>query len=327
MSKVFGAVQRDTFPDKRQTLLLMNVLRNTVTTPGMQLPLVHTTFLVHCASIVRKPDHALYTAVNNFLLARPALNLGRVPMFLDTFLQTDPRKIAAHRIWELQILHTAITSSSASEYRIWKKSSALETLFAEHDNPTCDRVSGSLVEDIAERILSRWPPASSSTASLNPGYVNCLMMVLRWLTRAQRQKDEGDRCSDSYAEAVVSLTNRNSAVVQVLSSALLEAGSLMIQCGRVAHGLTVLKAVSDVIPAVFQPPQFVKMLEDVLSNFIDTNNVPMAKLTVEIICSLVPPEQDKPPMLDSLLHRVEEELHDDESLSETINGWITPNSL
>jgi len=301
----------------------MNVLRNTVTTPGMQLPLVHTSFLVRCASIMRKPDHSLYTAVNNFLLAKPSLYLGEVPMFIDCFLQTDPKKITAQRMWELQMLHTAIRTSSAGDNRIWKKSSVFGTIFAEHDNPVCDHVSHDLIENIAERILTRWTPAPFCKSLPHPALVNCIATVIRWLVRIQSQQNENTQCSESFADTMVSLSMRNSAMVQVLSPELISAGSLMINSGFVDQGLTVLKAVSDVVPAVFQSSQFVSMLERVMQAAVDANNIQQAEKVAAIITSLVPPDQERPPLLESLLRRIVEGVSN-QPLCDSIMAWMTP---
>lgn len=350
LAKVVRAVQRATFPDKRQTLLLLTVLRNSVAAPGVRLPLTATAFLVRAASVLRRPDHALYAAVSRFLLARPALALGRVPMFLDCFLQTDPRRIAAHRVWLLRVLAAAAAAPSAApELRVWQASRVLDTLCAEHANPACDRVSRALVETTVARVLAHWArPPSRPRAAL-------CAALLRWLTSIQHVPEgpvpelelettrdemetgtmemtdtsgESDEavavavCSDTYAQAVVALATRDAAVAQMVAPDLVAAAAVLLRARRTAQGLAVLGAVAAVAPPIWQPPARVALLGTVLARAVAADDVATAARTAAALCALVPPEQPRPAALDALLRRVTGVLPRDAQTRCDIARWL-----
>lgn len=329
LAKLLGAVQRATFPDKRQTLLLLGVLRNSVAAPGMRLPLAATAFLVRAASVLRRPDHALYMAVSRYLLARPALALGRVPMFVDCLLQTDPRRIAAHRVWELRVLAAAVAPAAAAELRTWHAARVLDTLCAEHANPACDRVSRTLIEAVVARVLVCWarPPSAPRAA--------VCAALLRWFTSVQQQEHHQQQeeeqeqeeqatvvCSDVYAGAVVALATGDAAVAQMVAPELVEAAAVLLRAGRTAQGLAVLGAVAAVVPPMWQPPAFVALLADVLARAVDANDVAAAQHTAAAVCALVPPEQARPAAFDALLRRVADVLPREEQTRHDIAVWL-----
>ena len=368
LARVYGAVQRSAFADRRETLLLLNVLRNSVGAAGARLPLTATAFLVRCASVLRRPDHALYTAVSRYLLARPALALGRVPMYPDALLQTDPRRVAAHRVWLLRSLAaTAAAPSAAQELRVWHAARLLDALCAEHANPACDRASRALVETVVARVLAHWAhPPTAPRAAL-------CAQLLRWLTSVQPaaveipvgnqlvcetsgsdclcdgSKDgdgdtdghawdctsggggsynfvsnssngynnfgnivgnstEGNGCSETFAEAVISLATRDSAMAQRVAPDLVAAAAVLLRAGRTAQGLAVLGAVAAVAPPLWQPPGVVALLAAVLARAVAANDVAAAQQAAAALCALVPPEQARPPALSTLLRRVAEAL-------------------
>ena len=66
-------------------LLLLNCPRDSIEDPSVPLPGVVAAFAAEALGVVRKPTHALYPAVNAFLLQRPLLDLGDAPMFMELF--------------------------------------------------------------------------------------------------------------------------------------------------------------------------------------------------------------------------------------------------
>ncbi|TYZ65377.1 hypothetical protein PybrP1_008749 [[Pythium] brassicae (nom. inval.)] len=96
------------FKAGRQVHLLLESFRNAVEAPLATVPSVVTVFLNDAVSIVCRPVHAMYPHVNHFLLARPAIDLGDVPMFYSLFNSRAPLTYKQERSWLLHTLRRGV---------------------------------------------------------------------------------------------------------------------------------------------------------------------------------------------------------------------------
>ncbi|RLN13947.1 hypothetical protein BBJ28_00010525, partial [Nothophytophthora sp. Chile5] len=96
------------FKAGRQVHLLLDVFRRAVEHPLQQVSSVVTVFLNDVLSVLTRPAHVLYPQVNHFLLARPALDLGDVPMFYSLFNSRAPLTFRQERSWLLHALRRGV---------------------------------------------------------------------------------------------------------------------------------------------------------------------------------------------------------------------------
>ncbi|DAZ99402.1 TPA: hypothetical protein N0F65_005304 [Lagenidium giganteum] len=100
------------FRPGRQVHLLLDVFRNAIEEPLEAVPSVLSVFLNDAIAILMRPAHTLYVHVNHFLLARPAIDLGDVPMFYALFNSRTPTTYKQERAWLLHTLRRGIREDS-----------------------------------------------------------------------------------------------------------------------------------------------------------------------------------------------------------------------
>ena len=93
-------------------LLLLNCLRDSIEDPSVPLPGVVAAFAAEALGVVRKPTHALYPAVNAFLLQRPLLDLGDAPMFMELFNSGNAGSFRSDRAWICRVLMRGVKSGA-----------------------------------------------------------------------------------------------------------------------------------------------------------------------------------------------------------------------
>jgi hypothetical protein len=92
------------FAQRFQVILLLHALRTAITSPFQRLPALITAFCAASMPVLVRPEHALYTQLNRFLLQRPSLDLGDIPMFYQLFNSAAPAEYKTERAWILRIL-------------------------------------------------------------------------------------------------------------------------------------------------------------------------------------------------------------------------------
>ncbi|CAI5738549.1 unnamed protein product [Peronospora destructor] len=98
------------FKAGRQVHLLLDVFRCGVKEPLEQVPSIITVFLNDALAVLTRPTHVLYSQVNHFLLARPAMDLADVPMFYSLFNSQAPLTFRQERSWLLHTLRRGVCS-------------------------------------------------------------------------------------------------------------------------------------------------------------------------------------------------------------------------
>ncbi|CAI5726847.1 unnamed protein product [Peronospora destructor] len=96
------------FKAGRQVRLLLDVFRCGVKKPLEQVPSIITVFLNDALAVLTRPTHVLYSQVNHFLLARPAMDLADVPMFYSLFNSRAPLTFRQERSWLLHTLRRGV---------------------------------------------------------------------------------------------------------------------------------------------------------------------------------------------------------------------------
>eukprot|EP01051_Picozoa_sp_SAG22_P000770 SAG22_NODE_24_length_30194_cov_6.086327_3_plen_2209_part_00 len=131
------------FAERYQIMLLLHALRMGVVTEFQLVPAVVTAYVRSALRVLLRPDHALYTQVNAFLLQRPFLDLTDVPMFYSLFNSSEP-EFKTERAWILHILVQGVESTGL-DLSLYRRRHVFELLMsffhAEHaDGYTCKLV-------------------------------------------------------------------------------------------------------------------------------------------------------------------------------------------
>eukprot|EP00736_Rhodelphis_marinus_P011237 Rmarinus@m.3019 len=87
VSKFLSLIEGDSevakaFRDRTQVAMALTALRESIVKELEVIPFLQTTFVRFALPVLTQPDHPLYAHVNNFLLARPFLDLRVAPMGL-----------------------------------------------------------------------------------------------------------------------------------------------------------------------------------------------------------------------------------------------------
>lgn len=90
-----------------QIELVLRVMRQTVPAAVARLPSLHTLFLTEALGIALRPTHSAYTALNSFLLRRPAIDLRDVPLFYAMF-GSGTTQYRGDRLWILRLLRNGL---------------------------------------------------------------------------------------------------------------------------------------------------------------------------------------------------------------------------
>ena len=91
------------FRERPQIQLLLDSFRGAIERAYMKIPSLLAVFVADAIKILLRPGHAIYAQVNNFLLARPTLDLTDVPMFYSCF-NSGRNTAREERIWILKLL-------------------------------------------------------------------------------------------------------------------------------------------------------------------------------------------------------------------------------
>jgi len=112
-----------TLNEQGHLLLILDALKNTQTSAdeGFEpLPLTTTLFLAHALQALANPSHFTYPLFTRFLLQRPVIDDGDLPM-LYNMLSSSSESSVRERDWMLRFLRDCIRSGGRLEWRIFKR--------------------------------------------------------------------------------------------------------------------------------------------------------------------------------------------------------------
>jgi len=186
------------FKEYPQVSLLLTALKNGITQKHQVLPGIVTTFLARALPILLRPDHSLYKGLNRFLLARPMIDLGDIPLFYNLLSASSAESFRFARLFLLKILRDGVT---AEDYALLHRRHVASMLmhFAAtrglHDKVTritaLQVLEGALTvsapflaEVVRVHSLFAWSSAALAQTTLPNQWSPSLLPVLRLLDRA-----------------------------------------------------------------------------------------------------------------------------------------------
>ncbi|KAI9093463.1 ribosome 60S biogenesis N-terminal-domain-containing protein [Phlyctochytrium arcticum] len=145
MDHVYAAVQGAEFKEKAQIVLLLDGLRNAILVrevdrdgcpkTSQRIATVVALFIAQSMSLLLKPDHELYPAINRFLLQRPIIDLEDIPLFYELFYSVSER-VRVERGWILRLLSHGLKDTS--DYKLYKRRHVFDILMSLFTSSFCD---------------------------------------------------------------------------------------------------------------------------------------------------------------------------------------------
>jgi hypothetical protein len=97
--------------EKDQVILLLSAFKNGITVSNAQetprIPTIVALFVAKSLNIMCKPDNLMYPLVNQFLLKRPFLDIGDVPMFYS-LMNSGSDDCRRERVWLFRLLASGL---------------------------------------------------------------------------------------------------------------------------------------------------------------------------------------------------------------------------
>ncbi|CAG8456565.1 11592_t:CDS:10 [Ambispora gerdemannii] len=151
MDEFYVLLEHTEFREKRQILLLLDSLKNSITerkNEGKQLqriPTIITVFVAHALSALLNPAHFMYPIINKFLLQRPILDLEDIPLFYSLFYSST-ENYQKERVWILRLLSAGLRS--VEDYKLFKRRHVWDIISAYYNSQLADNVTRKLVIEI-----------------------------------------------------------------------------------------------------------------------------------------------------------------------------------
>uniref|UniRef100_A0A8D8ZG98 Nucleolar pre-ribosomal-associated protein 1 n=1 Tax=Cacopsylla melanoneura TaxID=428564 RepID=A0A8D8ZG98_9HEMI len=112
-----------------------------------QLSSIVSTFLARSSLIVSNPSHQLYSTLHKYFIAKPALDLTKVPEFLVLFNSEHEY----NREWILTIVRDGL--NSLQDWVLCDRTVIFKILFSFYSSSLCSRTTQSLICDIINKCL------------------------------------------------------------------------------------------------------------------------------------------------------------------------------
>ncbi|XP_073991031.1 nucleolar pre-ribosomal-associated protein 1 isoform X2 [Rhodnius prolixus] len=109
-----------------------------------------STFLARASLIIFDPTHYLYKQIQNFIYARPAMNLKTVPALMEVFHSTEEH-YRLHQQWMLEVIRDGIKESS--DLQLAFKCNVLKMLLVFHSSCLSNKDIKVLIEEIVAKCL------------------------------------------------------------------------------------------------------------------------------------------------------------------------------
>lgn len=164
VSNVYLALREADFQEKDHLIMVLDLLRDAldssstmqddVATDAPFLPTTTTLFIAHSLRSVTTPGSFISPVISHFLLQRPELDIGDVPL-LYNLLYTASDKYKQERMWILRFLRDVARSGGRSDWKIFKRRRTWELLASLYDAHDSNSTGSSerAVEEAAIRAL------------------------------------------------------------------------------------------------------------------------------------------------------------------------------
>ncbi|CAG8441879.1 9449_t:CDS:10 [Acaulospora morrowiae] len=156
MDEFYILLENANFREKKQILLLLNSLKNSIIgrddgKPLQRLPTIFTVFFAHALNIFTNPAHFMYPLINKFLLQRPLIDLEDIPMFYSLF-HSSSDNYQKERVWILRLLSAGL--KTAEDYRMYMRRHVWDMISSHYCSSLADSVSCKLVIEILFNFAS-----------------------------------------------------------------------------------------------------------------------------------------------------------------------------
>lgn len=166
VSNLYLAIQEAEFQEKDHLIMVFDLVRDALdstlairdsscseemaaASDTAYLPITTTLFIAHALRSVVTPRSFIYPVISHFLLQRPELDVGDVPL-LYNLLYTASDKYKQERMWMLRFLRDVARSGGRSDWKIFKRRRTWELLASLYDG--CDgAMSGASMS--SDRVL------------------------------------------------------------------------------------------------------------------------------------------------------------------------------
>ena len=140
-----GHLDSARFREKSQITYLLMLLKHSVEKEYMKFPSIWTSYCIQYIKFILKPDHHLYTVLNNALLQKPIINVKELPVFFSLFSSYHVEH-TIERGWLLKLLADGL--KDLSDYYLYKKYHVFELLLAFYESHICDKKMKLLIHDV-----------------------------------------------------------------------------------------------------------------------------------------------------------------------------------
>ena len=117
----------DSFREKRQISLLLDIAANTLTEEIPRIPSIHTSLLARIVPILLHPNHELFLLLTKFLLSKPILSTEELPLFKTMILSSSPLQ-KREKLWMIKLLTEGILCEE--DYKFYRRRHVFPLLFS-----------------------------------------------------------------------------------------------------------------------------------------------------------------------------------------------------
>jgi hypothetical protein len=115
-------IRNSNIKERNQLMLLLHSFGSSLPSDqSPRVPRIICSFVAQAAIILTKPESFMYTAINRFLLQRPAIDLTDIPLFYEC-IYADKKE----QLWMLKLL----ANSQVNDMPLWKRRHVIEILYA-----------------------------------------------------------------------------------------------------------------------------------------------------------------------------------------------------
>ncbi|GBC41626.2 ribosome 60S biogenesis N-terminal-domain-containing protein [Rhizophagus irregularis DAOM 181602=DAOM 197198] len=155
LDEFYVLLETTNFREKKQILLLLNLLKNSITNRDnddiQRIPTIITIFIAHSLYIFMNPGHFMYPLINRFLLQRPFLDLKDIPMFYSLF-QSSTNNYQKEKVWILRLLSAGL--KTYDDYKIFNRRHIWNIISCYYTSPLADNITRKLIIEILFQAAS-----------------------------------------------------------------------------------------------------------------------------------------------------------------------------
>ncbi|XP_061193615.1 nucleolar pre-ribosomal-associated protein 1-like [Saccostrea echinata] len=135
LNNFLSHLQGARFPEAKQVLYFVELVKNSIETPNTKLPCIITLFLAKVSTELLKPEDHMYKMLNAFLLLKPAMDTGNVPEFYKLF-NSSALEYKLERAWMLGLLSEGLRETA--DFHIFEKRHILKMLLSFYESSISD---------------------------------------------------------------------------------------------------------------------------------------------------------------------------------------------